>query len=310
MGCVSSREGKAPSTHVLLIGLDGAGSTTALYHLALGKPFETVPTLGFNHEVIDYHGVAVELWDVGGGPSTRTLWRRYTAAASAIIYLVDATDPPRRLAASRAALLELVAPLGADLAAAVDDGVLEERGGGQGTPPGSPVSSTAASPSRRVSEGGRRGGGTRHKIRSFREGGGGGSGSGATDSELVAAAQVAAKPLVVLANKVDAPGGRANADAVAAAFQLPSSPWTRAVLLPGSAKTGAGLNDALDWVLAAIAEKQGGVPPPPPPTALLPPTTTTAALPSGGEADVKGFTGTSSVGSSLVGSPLSVPDRD
>lgn len=51
MGCASSREAKTPSTHVLLIGLDGAGSTTALYHLALGKPFETVPTLGFNHEV-------------------------------------------------------------------------------------------------------------------------------------------------------------------------------------------------------------------------------------------------------------------
>lgn len=51
MGCASSREAKTPNTHVLLIGLDGAGTTTALYHLALGKPFETVPTLGFNHEV-------------------------------------------------------------------------------------------------------------------------------------------------------------------------------------------------------------------------------------------------------------------
>lgn len=70
MGCTSSREAKGPRTHVLLIGLDGAGSTTALYHLALGKPFETVPTLGFNHEVRAC-GCARESVGRGGVRSTR-----------------------------------------------------------------------------------------------------------------------------------------------------------------------------------------------------------------------------------------------
>lgn len=33
---------------VLMLGLDGAGKTTVLYHLKLGERISTVPTVGFN----------------------------------------------------------------------------------------------------------------------------------------------------------------------------------------------------------------------------------------------------------------------
>lgn len=33
---------------VLMLGLDGAGKTTVLYHLKLGERISTIPTVGFN----------------------------------------------------------------------------------------------------------------------------------------------------------------------------------------------------------------------------------------------------------------------
>lgn len=67
MGCVPSRE-KLNANHksLLLLGLDSAGSTTILYQLCLGKRFETIPTLAFNHEPLVYGDLLYEIWDIGG----------------------------------------------------------------------------------------------------------------------------------------------------------------------------------------------------------------------------------------------------
>ena len=37
---------------LLMIGLDGAGKTTILYHLYHGKCIQTIPTVGFNVETL------------------------------------------------------------------------------------------------------------------------------------------------------------------------------------------------------------------------------------------------------------------
>ena len=39
--------------HVIMIGLDGAGKTTALYMMKLDQYLNTVPTIGFNCERVN-----------------------------------------------------------------------------------------------------------------------------------------------------------------------------------------------------------------------------------------------------------------
>mmetsp|Transcript_383 Transcript_383/g.1287 ORF Transcript_383/g.1287 Transcript_383/m.1287 type:complete len:189 (-) Transcript_383:795-1361(-) len=96
MGCVPSREKlSANQKSLLLLGLDGAGSTTILYQLVLGKRFETIPTLAFNHEPLSYGDLEYEIWDIGGNEKVRPLWRQYSREAHGIIFVVDAADKSR-----------------------------------------------------------------------------------------------------------------------------------------------------------------------------------------------------------------------
>jgi ADP-ribosylation factor protein 1 len=92
-----------------MIGLDAAGKTTALYKMKLGDLVTTIPTIGFNVEVINYKNlemtsaqsqltapstrkrarqpaadcscmsaiVCATVWDVGGQDKIRALWRHY-----------------------------------------------------------------------------------------------------------------------------------------------------------------------------------------------------------------------------------------
>jgi ADP-ribosylation factor protein 1 len=46
----SSSKMPKQSSKILMLGLDGAGKTTILYSLKLGKITHTVPTIGFNVE--------------------------------------------------------------------------------------------------------------------------------------------------------------------------------------------------------------------------------------------------------------------
>ena len=45
-------KGGGKFVHVIMIGLDGAGKTTALYMMKLDQYLDTVPTIGFNCEVM------------------------------------------------------------------------------------------------------------------------------------------------------------------------------------------------------------------------------------------------------------------
>lgn len=95
-GCFSSTSFRdTRSRGVLLLGLDGAGATTILYQLVLGKRLETIPTLGVNNETIHADGVDLECWDIGGLDKMRPLWRQYSREADAVIFVVDAADADR-----------------------------------------------------------------------------------------------------------------------------------------------------------------------------------------------------------------------
>jgi ADP-ribosylation factor protein 1 len=49
-----------------MLGLDAAGKTTILYKLKLGEVINTIPTIGFNVESLDYKNISFTVWDVGG----------------------------------------------------------------------------------------------------------------------------------------------------------------------------------------------------------------------------------------------------
>lgn len=52
---------------ILMLGLDAAGKTTILYKLKLGEVVSnTIPTIGFNVETVEYKNIKFTVWDIGG----------------------------------------------------------------------------------------------------------------------------------------------------------------------------------------------------------------------------------------------------
>ena len=80
---------------ILLLGLDSAGKTTLLYKLKLGKYIETIPTIGFNLETVQYKNMTLTIWDVGGQDKLRQLWRHYYQDTRVIIFMIDVNDKER-----------------------------------------------------------------------------------------------------------------------------------------------------------------------------------------------------------------------
>ena len=80
---------------VLMLGLDAAGKTTILYQLKLGLPVETIPTMGFVYESIQHKNFKLNVWDVAGQDSLRSLWKHYYQNTKAIIFVVDSSDRKR-----------------------------------------------------------------------------------------------------------------------------------------------------------------------------------------------------------------------
>ena len=80
---------------ILMVGLDGAGKTTVLYKLKLGKVVTATPTIGVNVETVKYKNISFTVWDVGGQDQIRPLWRRYYQNTQGLIFVVDSNDRDR-----------------------------------------------------------------------------------------------------------------------------------------------------------------------------------------------------------------------
>mmetsp|Transcript_16348 Transcript_16348/g.24621 ORF Transcript_16348/g.24621 Transcript_16348/m.24621 type:complete len:180 (+) Transcript_16348:13-552(+) len=83
------------NTRILMLGLDAAGKTTILYKLKLGEHIQTVPTVGFNVDTVEYKNINFTMWDIGGQDKIRRLWRHYYQNSEALIYVVDSNDRER-----------------------------------------------------------------------------------------------------------------------------------------------------------------------------------------------------------------------
>jgi len=102
MGCDISGFGKKhlstsleiPEKRILLLGLDNAGKTSILIQFKEKTFMPTaVPTIGLNIEQIEFQGMSLTFWDVGG--QAVRLWKHYFDSIDAIIYVVDSTDKER-----------------------------------------------------------------------------------------------------------------------------------------------------------------------------------------------------------------------
>eukprot|EP00948_MAST-09A_sp_MAST-9A-sp1_P001315 g1315.t1 len=64
---------------ILILGLDNAGKTTILYKLQAPGDIMTIPTVGFEVEMLQYKNIKLQVWDLG----------------DAIVFVVDSSDRDR-----------------------------------------------------------------------------------------------------------------------------------------------------------------------------------------------------------------------
>ena len=82
-------------TKVVLFGADGVGKTSLLYKIKLNEDVQTLPTLGFNCEEIDYKDRIINVFDIGGGEKIRIFWKDYIEGCNCIIYMLNLADKER-----------------------------------------------------------------------------------------------------------------------------------------------------------------------------------------------------------------------
>ena len=102
------RFGNQTPVRLLMLGLDAAGKTTILYKMKLNETVNTIPTIGFNVETLQYKNIEFQAWDIGGQFKLRNLWSHYFDNTQGLIYVVDSNDEDR-IAESAEALNMIIA---------------------------------------------------------------------------------------------------------------------------------------------------------------------------------------------------------
>uniref|UniRef100_A0A8B9BJN7 ADP-ribosylation factor-like protein 14 n=1 Tax=Anser brachyrhynchus TaxID=132585 RepID=A0A8B9BJN7_9AVES len=96
MGLQSTKHSKVKQANILMLGLDSAGKSTLLYKFKYNEDFLTIPTIGFNVDMIETgKDFTLTIWDVGGQQKMRQLWCNFLENAEGIMYVVDSSDKQR-----------------------------------------------------------------------------------------------------------------------------------------------------------------------------------------------------------------------
>jgi len=80
---------------VVALGLDGSGKTSILFKLKQNEFMSVTPTIGFNVETIEYKNLRFNVWDIGGQPKLRPLWKHYFLNTQAVVFVVDSSNKQR-----------------------------------------------------------------------------------------------------------------------------------------------------------------------------------------------------------------------
>mmetsp|Transcript_43283 Transcript_43283/g.114024 ORF Transcript_43283/g.114024 Transcript_43283/m.114024 type:complete len:179 (-) Transcript_43283:106-642(-) len=80
---------------ICMVGLDCAGKATILHKWKTGEVVDTVPTIGFHVETVQYRSSSFTVWDIGGQDKIRQLCKHYYADTGGLIFVVDSNDQDR-----------------------------------------------------------------------------------------------------------------------------------------------------------------------------------------------------------------------
>ncbi|XP_063264249.1 ADP-ribosylation factor-like protein 14 [Prinia subflava] len=101
MGLQNAKASSGKRTNIVMLGLDSAGKSTLLYKFRYKDVFLTMPTIGFNVDMIEAgKDFTLTIWDVGGQKKMRELWSNFLEDTDGLLYVVDSSDK-RRLDKSR-----------------------------------------------------------------------------------------------------------------------------------------------------------------------------------------------------------------
>ncbi|MFQ5977577.1 MAG: ADP-ribosylation factor-like protein [Candidatus Heimdallarchaeota archaeon] len=87
------KENKGPKAHTVLLGLPNAGKTTIMNRLIFGKFTSPKSTIGLNAKTLEFKKERFRGIDSGGHSAFRSLRIQCLKHASAVAYVIDASDP-------------------------------------------------------------------------------------------------------------------------------------------------------------------------------------------------------------------------
>ena len=87
----NGKKNEKSSYKISMFGLDNTGKTEILYLLKFWEKVTTIPTIGYNVEIIKNENWEknIELWDIGGLEKLRVLWHHYLNDLKGLIWVYD-----------------------------------------------------------------------------------------------------------------------------------------------------------------------------------------------------------------------------
>ncbi|KAK0090952.1 hypothetical protein PV326_003958 [Microctonus aethiopoides] len=80
---------------LLMVGLDDAGKTVVLNHISNDPDRHVMSTMGFRLVSLNHKLYSIKVYDVGGAPQIRSIWKKYYCDIHGLIYVVDASNISR-----------------------------------------------------------------------------------------------------------------------------------------------------------------------------------------------------------------------